>query len=179
MFIQQRLIKKTATSDHKGWQSIFVCVRVCTRVPACTPAPASVRAGARVPVRGERAAPAGAECGGAARCPRPPHLPARPRNGPPLPLLTHLPLGRRLDHFWFLLPELSLFLIFLYRFALPSAMINCLRMKALLYLGCDRETVLRRLPLIFVQPIPDSPVTAPLLLRCGSWSKPGRVCRLS
>lgn len=94
-----------------------------------------------------------------------------------LPLVIYLLLGLHLHCFLFLLPELSMFLIFLYRkrFALPSEMINCLRTKALLYLVCDCESVPEQLLQIFVQTIPDSPVTAPLLLRCGSWSKPGHV----
>lgn len=77
-------------------------------------------------------------------------------------LITYLLPGLCLDCVFFLLPTVSLYLIFLYRFALPREMINCLRTKALQYLVCDCET--RPAPPDLCPTDPGSPTLASLWL---------------
>ena len=88
-----------------------------------------------------------------------------------LSLVTCLLLGLRLDCFLFPLPSLSLFHIFLSRFALPSEFINCSRTKTVSYFVCDCETA----PVDLCSDSPDRQVTAPRLPHFGSWSNK-RAC---
>lgn len=86
-------------------------------------------------------------------------------------LVTCLLLGLRLDSFLFALSSLSLFHIFLSRFALPSEFINCSRTKAMSYSVCDCKTA----PLDLCSDSPDCQVMHHGCLPFGSWSNK-RAC---
>lgn len=111
---------------------VCICVRVCTH--ACT------KGGRHQGQRGRLSS--------GALVSAPPAHEAENRLRPPL--VTCLLLGLRLDSFLFARPSLSLFHIFLSRFALPSEFINCSRTKTMSYSVCD----CRQLLWTFAQTLP-------------------------